>query len=47
MSRKGRTDKRKFNYALEHNYIPMEIWYWDIKNITDILNKALGSQLSA
>ena len=35
-------DKRKFNYALEHNYIPMEIWYWDYDNIEEILIRELG-----
>lgn len=34
-------DKRKFNYAIKHNYIPMEIWYWDIDNIEDILIREL------
>ena len=35
-------DRRKFNYALEHNYIPMEIWYWDYDNIEEILIRELG-----
>ena len=34
-------DRRKFNYALEHNYIPMEIWYWDYDNIEEILIREL------
>ena len=29
------------NYALEHNYIPMEIWYWDYDNIEEILIREL------
>ena len=33
--------------AIKNNITLLEIWYWDIKNITDILNKALGLQLSA
>lgn len=40
-------DQLKRDYAIKNNITLLEIWYWDIKNITDILNKALGSQLSA
>ena len=34
-------DKRKFEYAINNNYIPMEIWYWDIDNIEEILIREL------
>ena len=37
----SKNDKKKFNYALEHNYIPMEIWYWDYDNIEEILIREL------
>lgn len=40
-------DQLKRDYAIKNNITLLEIWYWDIKNITDILNKALGLQLSA
>ena len=35
-------DRRKFEYAIKNNYIPMEIWYWDIDNIEEILVRELG-----
>ena len=35
-------DRRKFEYAMKNNYIPMEIWYWDIDNIEEILIRELG-----
>ena len=35
-------DRRKFEYAIKNNYIPMEIWYWDIDNIEEILIRELG-----
>ena len=41
-SKQQEHDRRKFNYALEHNYIPMEIWYWDYDNIEEILIRELG-----
>ena len=34
-------DKRKFEYAIKHNYIPLEIWYWDYDNIEEILVREL------
>ena len=34
-------DKRKFEYAINNNYIPMEIWYWDYDNIEEILIREL------
>ena len=34
-------DRRKFNYAIKHNYIPLEIWYWDYDNIEEILTREL------
>lgn len=37
----SKNDKKKFNYALEHDYIPMEIWYWDYDNIEEILIREL------
>ena len=35
-------DRRKFEYAMKNNYIPMEIWYWNIDNIEEILIRELG-----
>lgn len=34
-------DKRKRNYAKEHNINLLEIWYYDIDNIEDILLERL------
>lgn len=31
-------DKRKQDYAKEHGYIFLEIWYYDLKNLDEILN---------
>lgn len=35
-------DKRKRNYAKEHNIALLEIWYWDFDNIKQILNTKLN-----
>jgi len=35
-------DKRKRDYAKENNIQLLEIWYWDIDNIEEILNKELN-----
>ena len=35
-------DKRKRQYAKEHNIKLLEIWYWDFDNIEQILDKELG-----
>ena len=35
-------DKRKRNYAKEHNINLLEIWYYDIDNIEEILIKELN-----
>ena len=32
-------DKRKREYAKEHNIKLLEIWYWDYDNIEEILNE--------
>ena len=34
-------DKRKREYAKDHNIKLLEIWYWDYDNIEEILNKEL------
>ena len=34
-------DKRKREYAKEHNIKLLEIWYWDFDNVEQILNKEL------
>lgn len=35
-------DKRKRNYAKEHNINLLEIWYYDMDNIEEILIKELN-----
>ena len=35
-------DKRKRQYAKDHNIKLLEIWYWDFDNIEKILDKELG-----
>lgn len=35
-------DKRKRNYAKEHNIELLEIWYWDFNNIEQILSEKLN-----
>jgi uncharacterized protein with PIN domain len=35
-------DRRKCEYAKEHNIKLLEIWYWDYDNIEDILQKELN-----
>lgn len=35
-------DAIKKQYALDHNINFLEIWYWDFKNIEQILRKELG-----
>ena len=37
-------DRRKRNYAKEHNIELMEIWYWDFDNIEQILESRLFNQ---
>lgn len=34
-------DKRKREYAKEHNINLLEIWYWDFDNIENILDNTL------
>ena len=34
-------DKRKKEYAINHNIKLLEIWYWDYENIENILDKTL------
>lgn len=36
-----RRDELKRNYAKEHNYQLLEIWYWDYDNVESILEKEL------
>lgn len=38
-------DKRKRNYAKEHNINLLEIWYYDIDNIEEILTKELNKEV--
>lgn len=40
-------DNRKRDYSKLHNIDLLEIWYYDIEKIEDIMRKALGLQLSA
>ncbi len=35
-------DKRKVEYAYNHNIKLLEIWYWDFDNIEEILNKEIN-----
>ena len=35
-------DKRKRQYAKDHNIKLIEIWYWDFDKIESILEKELG-----
>jgi very-short-patch-repair endonuclease len=37
-------DKRKKDYAKEHNIELLEIWYWDYKNINNIIHSRLQKQ---
>lgn len=37
-------DRRKREYADNHNIKLLEIWYWDFDNIEEILNRELGVQ---
>lgn len=39
-------DKRKRDYAKEHNIELLEIWYWDFENIETILQERLGLKAS-
>lgn len=34
-------DKRKYNYAISHNFEILEIWYYDFNNISQILHEKL------
>ena len=34
-------DRRKRQYAIDHNIELMEIWYWDFDNIENILHDRL------
>ena len=40
-------DRRKREYAKEHNINLLEIWYYDIDNIEDILTKTLNLKLES
>lgn len=40
-------DRRKREYAKEHNIHLLEIWYYDIDNIEDILTKTLNLKLES
>ena len=35
-------DRRKRQYAKDHNIKLLEIWYWDFDNIEEILSRELG-----
>ena len=35
-------DRRKRQYAKDHNIKLLEIWYWDFENIEEILSRELG-----
>ena len=37
-------DRRKRNYALDNNIELLEIWYWDLVNIENILSDKLNSR---
>lgn len=37
-------DRRKYNYAKDHNIELLEIWYWDYENIASILQSRLLKQ---
>lgn len=39
-------DRRKRDYAKEHNIELLEIWYWDFNNIEQILSKKIFSKVS-
>lgn len=39
-------DKRKRDYAKEHNIELLEIWYWDFNNIEQILSEKIFSKVS-
>lgn len=39
-------DKRKRDYAKEHNIELLEIWYWDFNNIEQILSDKIFSKVS-
>ena len=41
-NRQQEHDKRKREYAKNHNIKLLEIWYWDYDNIEEILNKELN-----
>ena len=41
-NRQHEHDNRKRIYAKEHNIKLLEIWYWDFKNIEEILSRELG-----
>ena len=40
-------DNRKRDYALSHSINLLEIWYYDINKIEEIMTKTLGLKLSA
>ena len=40
-------DRRKREYSKLHNINLLEIWYYDINKIEEIMTKALGLKLSA
>ena len=39
-------DKRKRDYAKQHNIELLEIWYWDFNDIEQILNEKIFSKAS-
>lgn len=39
-------DRRKRDYAKEHNIELLEIWYWDFNNIEQILSEKIFSKAS-
>lgn len=41
-NKQKRNDKRKKDYAKDHNIKLLEIWYWDFDNIENILRRTLN-----
>ena len=42
LNRQQEHDRRKRQYAKDHNIKLLEIWYWDFENIEEILSRELG-----
>lgn len=42
LDRQQEHDRRKRQYAKDHNIKLLEIWYWDYENIEEILSRELG-----